>query len=578
MSSESPESNSNQRTEPTANDVVEASAVGDLVTTPNRHDDQPRHPAIPPGDVPATELTYLHASSLLFDLIAHGKTYLVPAAFGLWGAANGDITLLIISALIFIPAFLTSVFRYFTFRYCIENGQLIVRQGLIFRNVRTVPVSRIQNIDFVQNPLHRLMKVAEVKVETASGTKPEATLRVLSIAKMEKLREAVFGQPRPQSQSNTEVGQFSLADHRSEIFDPTIQTVQQPGERNVELKNPTPAVATLLEIPVSWLVKAGLASNRGMIIIGVLFGAYFQFADRSTFFRFDSYQHLMPEQASTLFIVLGGLAGLVVALLLLRLLGIGWFIHRFFGYQLICRGDDLRISCGLITKVSATIPRQRVQFISIHRNLVMRKMGLASIRIETAGGAGKQGEDATESVSKRWFIPVLPESRIAELMSMIRPGLQWDESGLEFKPLAEKTVNRLYRLSFIQAVFVSAAGMLAMQPWGWLLGIVVLPLLLMWAGKKGKAMRYARTDTGVVYRSGVFIRKTSVTFFEKIQTLRVDQSPFDRRWKMARLSVDTAAAGPADHRIHVPYLDEKFARQELQLLRIKTGQEQPVFG
>ena len=91
-------------------------------------------------------------------------------------------------------------------------------------------------------------------------------------------------------------------------------------------------------------------------------------------------------------------------------------------------------------------------------------------------------------------------------------------------------------------------------------------------------MRYARTENGVAYRSGIFNRKTSMTFFEKIQTLRIDQSPFDRRWNMASLSVDTAAAGPANHRIEVPYLEESFAQTEFQYLRVKTGQEQPVFG
>ena len=91
-------------------------------------------------------------------------------------------------------------------------------------------------------------------------------------------------------------------------------------------------------------------------------------------------------------------------------------------------------------------------------------------------------------------------------------------------------------------------------------------------------MRYCRLENGVVYRSGILSRKISITFFDKIQTLRVDQSPFDRRWKMARLSVDTAAAGPANHTIAVPYLAESFAQDEFQRLREATVQTQPRFG
>ena len=313
-------------------------------------------------------------------------------------------------------------------------------------------------------------------------------------------------------------------------------------------------------------------------MVGVLFGAYIQFGDRDLRFEIDWFRDLIPEKSSTLMIVALSAGALIGALLLLRLFGIGWYILRFYGYQLTQRVDDLRISCGLLTKVSATVPRQRIQFISIHRSLIMRMMGLASISIETAGGAGQEGEDATETVSKRWFVPVIPESSVPELLASLRPGLTWNESSLDFQPLANRVGTRLARKAIVQAVLICGAGLLITRPWGWAIGVAALPLLLIWANKKSKAMRYARTENGVVYRSGVLNRKTSMTFFEKIQTLRVDQSPFDRRWKMAQLCVDTAAAGPADHRIEIPYLDEHFAHQELQLLRIKTGQEQPVFG
>ncbi len=522
----------------------------------------------PLAHIATDQLSFLHPTSLLFDLIAHGKTYLVPAAFGLWGAAQGDLTLLIISGLIFVPAFLASIFRYFTFRYCINEGNLIVRQGLIFRNVRTVPITKIQNIDFIQNPLHRLLKVAEVKVETASGTKPEATLRVLSMAQMENLRDVVFDTPAKK------VAAFS----ESPSPNPDDFVGAWDGAAPQAIAISADKTEPLLEIPLSRLIKSGLASNRGMIMVGVLMGVYFQFGERRNFFRFQWLRSLWPEEASLWFIILSSIIGLIVAFLLLRLLGVGWFILRFYGYKLVRRGDDLRISCGLFTKVSATVPRQRVQFISIHRTLIMRWMGLAAIRIETAGGAGKDSENATEAVSKRWFIPVLPEDRVSELIQVLRPGIQWDETSLNFQPLAAKAGRRLSRMAIVQSIIVAAIGIGITRPWGWTAGLALLPLLLLWALKKSRAMRYARTDDGVIYRSGVFNRKTSMTFFEKIQTLRVDQSPFDRRWGMAKLLIDTAAAGPADHRIEVPYLDENFAQDELQLLRVKTGNEQPVFG
>ena len=75
-------------------------------------------------------------------------------------------------------------------------------------------------------------------------------------------------------------------------------------------------------------------------------------------------------------------------------------------------------------------------------------------------------------------------------------------------------------------------------------------------------MKYARFEDGVVFRSGVLMKKMSVTFFDKVQAVEVQQTPFDRRWGMAQLRVDTAAAGPAEHSVHVKLLDVQFARDE----------------
>ena len=69
-----------------------------------------------------------------------------------------------------------------------------------------------------------------------------------------------------------------------------------------------------------------------------------------------------------------------------------------------------------------------------------------------------------------------------------------------------------------------------------------------------------------------------MTFFDKVQTARFNQSPFDRRWKQARLVVDTAAAGPAEHVISIPYLDAGFADLEFQNISAIATTMQPDFG
>ncbi len=73
---------------------------------------------------------WLHASSLLFDILSHFRQYLIPAAIAVGSAAQGSEIGLFIAVLIFVPSLAASVIRYFTLRYQVRGGDLIVSEGI----------------------------------------------------------------------------------------------------------------------------------------------------------------------------------------------------------------------------------------------------------------------------------------------------------------------------------------------------------------------------------------------------------------------------------------------------------------
>jgi len=299
-----------------------------------------------------------------------------------------------------------------------------------------------------------------------------------------------------------------------------------------------------LTIPISWLVKAGLASNRGMVLVGFLMGIWFQFnSEEGAWAQVQKLFSGVDFQNQSV-----------------------WFWLSATG--LIRQGEDFKISCGMFTKVSATVPIRRIQFISIHRTLFMRWLGMASIRIETAGGAGRNQEDATTSVSKRWFMPAISESEVPAAMAAIRGDLDWKESDFPWQPLAPRAGARMIRIGIMISAFLILVGLGVTRPWGWIPGAALCPLILMYELRRSRSTKYARLDHGIVFRSGVLTKKTSVTFFDKIQSVTFDQSPFDRRWGMGSLTVDTAAAGPAGHRVAVRFLDADFALSEYRTINL----------
>jgi putative membrane protein len=534
------------------------------------------HPANDEG----SSVARLHWSSLFFDIISHSRNYLIPAVIALFSAAKGNSYGVIFAGLFFFPSLAVSLFRYFTFKYRVHNRQLVVEQGLIFRRVRTVPVERIQNIDLVQNVLHRLFGVGEVRVETASGGEPEAVLRVLTLQQVEQLRNEIFG-------NRSEINVHPIPDFESGGAELRPAGSCEPGSNHASdiavdrqtstVRSSAPSqVINLVEMKLTWLVLAGLASNRGMIMVGIGFGLLYQ-TDMMDQIDLQWIQGLIPANLDRAAFVGLGLAGLLALMVLLRILGVGWYLLRFFGYRLTSRGDDLQISCGLLTKVSATVPRKRIQLISIHQNLILKWMGLTSLRIETAGGTSDQ-EDASKSVSRRWFLPVVPESELASLLFHLRPDFDWLPKENHWIKVAPRAFARKSRKLLIISILVGVAGYYVLPPWGWLLGLIALPLLLIRTYLDLKSIGYARLEQGVVFKSGFFDRKTSYTFLDKLQTLRVDQSPFDKRWKMASLTIDTAGAGPAEHALTLSLFESDAVIKELQALKRVAAQCQPDFG
>lgn len=104
-----------------------------------------------------------------------------------------------------------------------------------------------------------------------------------------------------------------------------------------------------------------------------------------------------PLPTGRLVLLLGGIAGFLV---LVRLISMVWAFVRLYDFRLTRRGQDLRITYGLFTRVTATIPVGRIQTLTVHQGWLHRRFRRASIRVETAGG--RQARPcATASGSRR---------------------------------------------------------------------------------------------------------------------------------------------------------------------------------
>src|SRR5690606_37613090 len=117
----------------------------------------------------------------------------------------------------------------------------------------------------------------------------------------------------------------------------------------------------------------------------------------------------------------GGIAGFFVVV---RIISMGWAFIRLYDFTLARIGDDLRVEYGLFTRVTATVPIHRVQTLTIEEGWLHRRLGRASVRVETAGG---QSGAATRD--REWVAPIVRRADLPALLDDVLPGVEVDAGG-----------------------------------------------------------------------------------------------------------------------------------------------------
>lgn len=478
----------------------------------------------------------LHPISLLFGV---GTAAWALLALLLFSRADTCIVVL------FVPAVLASVAKYLSFRYWLGPEEMVIREGILRRNERHIPYARIQNVDLIQNPLHRLFKVAVVRLETASGGRPEAVISVLTLPTIEDMRAKIFRE--------RDGARASQAD----------------ADADGSGRPP------LLELPLRELAIFGAISNKGLVMVAALLGLAAQSgllddpAWLEAVLPADPAAAQLPEIGVTLTLVALLVTAVLVLIVGLRLLSVLWAILKYYAFRLERRGDDLRAEYGLLTKVTATIPRHRIQLVTVSLTPLHRLFERASVQVDTAGGGGGDQNQQGAVQERQWLAPVIPRSQVLALLRQVMPESRLER--LEWQAISPRAWRRLFRRWLVVLSVAAAAGLAFVGAWSLTLVVLALPLALIHAVLYVQRTGYALTRSAVLYRSGCWVRRVSIVPFAKIQVLGLRQTPFDRRNAMASVYVDTAGATVGAHRVTVGYLDTETARDVMRRLDLEAG-------
>lgn len=381
-------------------------------------------------------------------------------------------------------------------RYVLDATELRQTSGILVHTSRRVPYERIQSVDVTEPFLARILGLAQLDVESAGGADSTTSLKYLPLHEAQHMRAWLLER----------AGGAAEADPVAATDDPTDDA--RPAEPL--------AASDLVVVPLTQLVLG-------------------------TFLRLDV--ALTALVAFTL-VVVGVVGGLVMddwAVVFFSLpvfLALGQIlmtrIVQNWGFTLERCGRTLRIERGLLSRVSQTVPLDRVQGLIVAEPLAWRRLGWAHVEVDVAGyGPGSSGDDALED--RATLLPVAARGEAFALVSRMLGGVDVEATPRTPAPRRARTLD----------------------PLQW---------RRRWLGLD---------DRVLVSRRGRLRLVTHVAPVRKIQSAGLTQGPLQRRLGLATLVVH---APPGPLLADAENLDASDVRAALERLRPLLDRPAPLVG
>jgi putative membrane protein len=455
----------------------------------------------------SSELRHLHPAAMLIDAIKTIRrwvsAFVIPgiAVLASRGFSMQTVAFILLGALV-VAAF-AAFWGFLSWRattYEVSGGAFRLRQGVIQKNERTIPLEHVQSVDTVQGIIQRLFGIVEVRVETAGGgtSEPDASLPALDRADAEALRREIEGSQRVPVEAEEAAG-------------PSV--LRRLGMRELLIAGATSGqigVAFSLIAVVSQLFDDLLSENLAQRLFEIL----------------------APRSVTAALLLIGAFG------LFAWLLAIAGTILAHAGFTLSRDGDFLYIKRGLLERREATIPLARIQAIRIVEGVLRQPFGLATLRVESAGYGEASGVSTT-------LFPLLPRKEVHKLLLDAAPEFAVAPT---LDSLPARALRRYIFRATAPVLLLSAAFALVSSvtfdfaAWGFAALLLVFPAAV-YGWLRYRDAGWAYQGDRLIVRSRLLARSTTIAPRRRLQSRAVIRSPFQRRARLATFRAQVASGG-----------------------------------
>jgi putative membrane protein len=459
------------------------------------------------------------------------------AAEGLW------ITLAVFGA-VFVVMVVVYYFSWRFTKYRLDDEQVLLDTGVVFRQHRRVRYDRVQAVDIRQPLLARVFGLAELKFEAADGGDTAMQLAFIKEDEARILRAEIMGRA---AGIQAGAGPARAAQHGAAAagdgpaaagtFDPGVEAREAltadgvpapPGA--VTAQHPTPGSMpaapeqVMLQVPVkrlvgSLLLSSGLAWMVG-VLVALLLGAFLA----------DMY---LPSDDDDPWSLIFLFALIPFAFSLISFLWGGF--NRGYNFTVATSPDGLRLRYGLLETSQQTVPPGRVQAVRIQQGLFWRALGWYRVNVNVAGyGINIEGGGQDKSV----VLPVGTLDDVLRVLSVVAP-----DPGVEDAP------------EVIRAGVTGRDGDH---------GFTCSPRRVRWLDPlTWRRNAFRSTRTLLMLRSGRLERSLVLMPHERIQSIDVRQGPLERRLRVASLRFHSTPGNidPSLHHADAGVADRLFVEE-----------------
>jgi putative membrane protein len=440
----------------------------------------------------------LHPATIADDVLQRLPSVAVGLFLILTGGGR-DALFELVQLVVGFGALAPVVVRYLTGRYRVGPELLQWRVGVLKKVETDMPRHRIQSVDTRINIIGRIFGLETVVVSSAGG-EGEITIGLVVGSAADRLRSELS----PEAVGVTAV---------EPVEGDSTEVRTAPATPETEL-----ATLNASDLPRVTLVNVSrLITASAGVVIGVSIRVL----------RPAELVYFLPVLA-TMFALGAGVA------------------TQAIGFSSMLYGDRIRVARGIITRTKFEAPLARVQGVTIRRSIPARRIGTEAISVDTADVSGKDA-------SKQTLVhPIAPAGQWKEWVPLFL-GTPVPDPGT-FRRVAPVSLRRRWIAEARRAVVLGAmGGIVAWLPIQWVgrdylvvaIAVAIAVLVPLASGLvetlSYRNERWVLGDETVAFRHGAFTTSLVIVPRARTQGVLIRANWFQRRLRIANISVDTAS-------------------------------------